>query len=100
MGDQQARAGEVGQVLAQLGLHLQPGPGIERRHGLIEQQELRLPGQRAGQRDPLLLTAGQLRGPAAGQVGDAEPGQPLAGGRPPGGPNATFSVTVRCGNSR
>ena len=41
-------------------------PGVEGREGLVEQHQRRLRGQRAGQRDALLLPAGELgRHPAA-----------------------------------
>ena len=36
VGDQQARAGEVGQVPAQLGLHVEPGAGVQRRQRLVQ----------------------------------------------------------------
>ncbi len=44
----------------QQGLHLLAGKGIEGAEGLVEQQQLRLGGQRPGDADPLALTAGEL----------------------------------------
>ena len=40
----------------------EPGRTVQRRERLVEQQHLRLDGQRAGQRHPLLLPAGQTLG--------------------------------------
>ena len=43
-------------------------PGVQRTERFIQQQNLRLHGQGPGQRDPLLLPAGQLRRVALGQM--------------------------------
>ena len=51
------------QPAAQLFAHL----GVERAEGLVEQQNLGLDRQRAGQRNPLTLAARQLRRKAVGQ---------------------------------
>ena len=80
VGDQQARPGEVGQVALELGLHVKAGAGVQRGQGFVQQQQGWLPGQRAGQRHPLRLPAGQLAGLAVGQVGQPEPVEPVAGG--------------------
>ena len=82
VGDQQARPGEVGQVPLELGLHVQAGAGVEGRKRLVQEQQCRLPGQRAGQGHPLCLPAGQLAGLAVSEVGQPEPVEPVAGGRP------------------
>ena len=82
MGDQQARPGEVRQVPPEFGLHVQAGPGIQRRQRLVQQQQRRLPGQRARQRYPLRLPAGQLVRLAAREAGQPEPVQPVPGSRP------------------
>ncbi len=47
--------------------HLLTQVGVEIRQRLIEQQRFRLDDQRAGERDALLLAAGQLAGIAVGQ---------------------------------
>ena len=67
-------------LVAQLGAHL----GVERRQRLVEQQHRRLDGQRPGQRDPLLLAAGELGGVVVGLVREPDelehlprPGGPL-----------------------
>ena len=44
----------------QQGLHLLAGKGIQRAKGLVEQQQLRICRQRAGNADPLTLAAGEL----------------------------------------
>ena len=49
------------QVLAQL--------GVQRTERLVEQQHRRVEHERAGERDALLLAAGELAGPALGVVG-------------------------------
>jgi hypothetical protein len=41
---------------------------VERRHRLVEQQELRALGERAGERDALALPAGELVRAALGPV--------------------------------
>ena len=77
------------------------GAGVERRGGLVEQQDLGVHDQHRGDGDPLLLSAGELvRGPV-GQVVDAEHGQrvvdarlDLSRGRPMfSGPKAISSRT-------
>ena len=44
-----------------------PQGGIKRRKRLIQKQQARLHGQGTGERDPLLLTTGELAWPALGQ---------------------------------
>ncbi len=46
--------------------------GVEGREGLIEEDDLGLRGQGAGQGDALLLPTGELMGVAAGQAGQAD----------------------------
>ena len=62
-------------LVAQLHPHL----GVQRGERLVEQQHARLDGERAGQRDPLLLAAGELVGVAVGLLGEAHQVQHLAG---------------------
>ena len=109
VGDQQRGAGVLGEVAVQLGAGVQPGAGVQRGERFVEQQQRGVDGQRAGQRDPLGLPAGQLPGFAAGVLGQADPVEPAGGlfaggraGRRRGGagPNATLSSALRCGNSR
>ena len=73
----------------------------------VEQQYVGFGGQRAGQRDPLRLPAGQLARHAAGQVGRIDLSQPMLPPESRGSPrkpaaaraNATLAATLRCGNS-
>ena len=71
--DEQARAGELGQVPGQLGAHLEPRLRVQRRERLVEQQQRGVGGERPGQRDPLGLAAGEPAGTAPGEAADAEP---------------------------
>src|SRR5215211_4797053 len=53
--------------------------GVEGRGGLVEEHHLRLHGQGAGDRDPLLLTTRELSGVLVGLGGHADPLEQLAG---------------------
>ena len=66
VGDHQRGGAGRAQDRAQVGGEPLAQPGVERRQRLVEQQQPRLDGQRAGQRDPLPLAAGQ-RARAAGR---------------------------------
>ena len=87
MGDQQARPGEVRQVVLEFGLHVQAGSCVQCRQGLVQQEQFWLPGQRAGQRHPLRLPAGELLWLAIRQVGQSQPAEPVTGGRLGGTPS-------------
>ena len=63
MGDEQHRRAMAGAKVEQQCLHTQPGQCIERTEGLVEQEQLGLAHQRAGQRRALLLAAGELHRP-------------------------------------
>jgi hypothetical protein len=63
--------------------HLVDHLRVERRGRLVEEHHLRVHGQRPGDRHPLLLAAGELRGVLVRLVGDAHPVQQLH--RPPRG---------------
>ena len=76
VGDQQRGARMVGEVAVQFGAGVQPGTGVERGERLVEQQQLRRDGQRAGQGDPLRLPAGQVPRLAPGVPGQPDPVQP------------------------
>ena len=52
----------------QLDLEVDPQPRVERAERLVEQQHRRLQHERAGERDPLLLAAGELRGAALAEA--------------------------------
>jgi hypothetical protein len=65
------RAPEVEQMILQVA----PGEGVERGERLVQQQHFRLRHQRARNRDPLRLPAGQFARPGIGLVGKADPRQ-------------------------
>lgn len=74
--DDQADPAELREVPAQGVPDVGPGRLVEGGERFVQQQEARAGRQRAGQGDPLGLTAGELAGLAVGQVADAEPVQP------------------------
>ena len=106
-------AGEVNLVVqpAQPAAQLLPDLGVERAERLVEQQHLRLDGQRARQRDALPLAARELRRIPVAEVVElhelraapAPVADVVVGGRSARGrtrrPNATFSKTVMWRNS-
>jgi hypothetical protein len=61
--------GDAGLALhaLELHLHLLAEPPVERRQRLVEQQHPRLRRERAGERDALLLAAGELASAAAAE---------------------------------
>ena len=59
VGDHQRRGAGRVQDVAQVGREPFAQTGVERRERLVEQQQPRLGRQRAGQRDPLALAAGE-----------------------------------------
>ena len=80
--------------------------GVEVRERLVEQEDLRLADDRARERDPLALAAGELARLAVEQAADAEqvrrPSATFSACSALGTPcafsgNAMFSRTVRCG---
>ena len=107
MGDEDRGEAEALLQRAQLPPHLHAHLGVEVRERLVEQQHLRLDGERAGQRDPLLLAARELRRPALGVGGEADQlerrgdAAPISarGTRRSSRPKATFCATVMCGHS-
>ena len=106
MRDVHERDADLGLDPLELQLHLPAQLEVERAERLVEQQHLRPVDDRPGQRDPLLLAAGELRGLAPGEVAELDQLERLAtsprdvlGPRAARSPNATFSKTSRCGNS-
>ena len=67
---QQRRDLELGEELLQLGPHLDLRVRVECRERLVEQQDLGIPRERAGERDTLPLTAGEAAGTSVLQVPD------------------------------
>ena len=78
--DQQHGAALLGER-ADHAQHLADQLGIERRGRLVEQQQLGIHGQRAGDGDALLLAAREVRRIGLGLVGEADPRQLLLGAR-------------------
>ena len=78
VGDEQPGAGEGGEVAAQLGPHLHSGTGIQSSERLVEQQQPRSGGERAGQSDPLRLPARQGARLGAGVFAQSETIEPAA----------------------
>ena len=92
---------QAAQPGAQIGAHL----GVERAEGLVEQQDLRIDGERARQRHALALPTGQLRRVAVLESAQARRSRavrrPACAISPLGrlrifSPNATLSRTVMC----
>ena len=90
----------------QLELGLLAQLAVQRRHGLVEEQDARCGREGAGQGHALLLAAGELVGLARRQGPPASPGPAFlrparaicALGTPAArSPKATFWATVRCG---
>ena len=90
--------------LAQQRVHADPGERVERTERLVGQQQLRVADQRAGQRDALLLAAGQLVGPRLLAAGEADLGERLrdraSDASPARRPSVTLSRTRFHGSSR
>jgi hypothetical protein len=81
VADEHGRQPELAQQRRQLVAHEGPRVHVERRERLVEQQHLGAARQRAGQRDPLALAAGERRGPGRRERRDAEALQQLVGAR-------------------
>jgi hypothetical protein len=79
VGDQQDGHAGRAQQGGELGAHLAAQQRVDGVPGLVEEDELGLGRQRAGERDALLLSAAELRGVAAGQVAEADEVERLAG---------------------
>ena len=77
VGDEQGGGVQPLLQRADLLAQLQPDLGVQRGQWLVQQQHARLDGQRAGQRDPLLLAARQLVRVLLGLVGQPDHVQQL-----------------------
>ena len=71
--DEQRRQPELAQQLLQLAAHGDLRVRVERRERLVEEQHARVARERAGERDPLALAAGELGRPRLGEMRDPEP---------------------------
>ena len=83
VGDEQRRDAEPLLDAADLDAQLVAHARVERRQRLVEQQHARLDRERSGERDALLLAAGELVGVVAGVVGEADELEHLLGARAP-----------------
>ena len=72
MGDEQARHPQAALEAADLGTHREPQLGVQIGQRFVEQEQLRVPHDRAAHRDPLALPAGQLPRLAFQQGANAE----------------------------
>ena len=77
--DEQRRDLEPGEQLVQLGADRRLRVRVERGERLVEEQHLRVAGERAGERDALPLAAGELAGMRVREVPDPEPLEVLVG---------------------
>ncbi len=79
VGDEQGGDPQLLLEAADLLAQRQPHLGVQRGQRLVEQQDARLEGERAGERDALLLAAGHLVRVAAGVLRKADQLQQLLG---------------------
>jgi hypothetical protein len=77
VGHEDAGTAGVGTDPAQVLLEPFAGQCVQRREGLVEQQQRIRHGERPGDGHPLLLTAGDLPGAPVGDVVQPHPGQQL-----------------------
>src|SRR2546427_753424 len=98
VGDVEGRDPEVLLDPADLAAKTEPDLRVERRERLVEQEDLRAAGERAGERDPLLLAARELVRVAALETTEARQRDHLGDalvdpdGRPSGHPQAEGDV--------
>ena len=83
MGDHHDRVAVGVDDLAQEREHVAPGAPVERSGRLVGEHDLGPGDERAGDRDALLLAAGELRGTVAQAVLEPDPRRDLAHGRAP-----------------
>ncbi len=82
VGDQDGRPAEAGEVLAQERAYVDPRPGVERGHRLVEEEDLGLVGHRPCQGHALGLAARELGGAASSERRETQLLQPLLRQRP------------------
>ena len=108
VGDEDERDADLALDPLELELHLLAQLEVERAERLVEQQHVRLVDDRAGERDALALSAGELdrfAGAEARAGGPARVPPPRAprrcarATRLTRSPYSTFSSTFMCGNS-
>src|SRR5690606_1058926 len=79
VGDVHHRLADLAVQADDLGLHVAPDQRVERAERLVEQHDLRVHGEGAGQADALLHAAGELVGVGLGVPLQADEGEDLAG---------------------
>ena len=70
VGDEQDGFADAGEQVAEHGLHLGAGEGIERAEGLVHEQDGGVGGEGAGEADALALASGELPGVAGAEFGE------------------------------
>ena len=95
VGDEQRGERELAQQLLQLGADGRARVRVERGERLVEEEDPRLPCERAGERDPLALAAGELVRAGAGEVVDAEALEQLPHARPAAEADVALDGQVR-----
>ena len=83
-------------------VHLDPGQRVERAERLVEEEHAGAADQRAGERDALLLAAGEDRRPIVGAVGEPDIGERgrRAASRQPGSRAMPTLPMTRCQGRR
>ena len=71
--DEDDREAQLAKEVVELAAHGRPGMGVERRERLVEEQHVRVAGERPRERDALTLAARDLPGPGIGEPSDPEP---------------------------
>ncbi len=82
VGDEQDAGRAAVQQVSQDVPHVGGDLDVEGGQGFVEQEQVGLDGERAGEGDALRLAAGQLGAAASGQVGDVEALEPLVCAHP------------------
>jgi hypothetical protein len=80
MGDEQNGDVEPAEEVVELGADAGLGVGVECRERLVEEQDVRVAGERAGECDPLALASGKIGRPCSLKVSDRETVEVLVGG--------------------
>jgi hypothetical protein len=74
VGDEQDGFADAGEQVAEHGLHLGAGEGIEGAEGLVHEQDAGIGGEGASEADALALSAGELPRVACAEFGEVESG--------------------------
>jgi hypothetical protein len=82
VGDEESHTGERSEVTTEIPSDFVAGRGVERGERLVEQEKGGFGGERTGERDPLRLASGELRGRRPFPSRQADPLQPTIGMAP------------------